>query len=465
MANPIVVLEVSQSVPPTPSNLQQTGALISQGGTTLAAQAFSLLTSTASLSSILTQPAANASLSWSSGTVTVTTTAALPTGYTTGLSFSVTIAGATPAGYNGTFAATVTGADTFTYPLASSPGTETAPGTWVPANAAELTNAAASFFGQGNVQTVYVLELGPGGPTTGVPALTTFITNTPNFFYGYRWPNSWDANSAFLSFLANYEALTAKVYFVGNTTTGNYPSYPTTMKDVMKCVPSPNATTDDLAAAVLYNLLVNRPGPGNRMPPMEYRFVYGITPWPTAGNATVIAGMIAGNCNFVLTGAEGGISNAVLYGGCMADGNDALYWYSVDWIQINLNLNLSNTIINGSNTTINPLYISQDGINRLQNADIQTLNDAVQFGLATGQVARSQTDSVTFATAIDNGNYDGMIVCNAVPFQTYYTENPGDYKTRAYNGLQNLYIPSAGFDSIQVQLVISQFAATAGIGF
>jgi hypothetical protein len=58
-----------------------------------------------------------------------------------------------------------------------------------------------------------------------------------------------------------------------------------------------------------------------------------------------------------------------------------------------------------------------------------------------------------------------MDVVNAVPFQTYYTQNPGDYKNRKYNGLQVLYIPSAGFDTIQVNLVISQFAATVGIGF
>ena len=33
MTNPIVIVDVSQQIAPTPNNLQGTGALISQGGT------------------------------------------------------------------------------------------------------------------------------------------------------------------------------------------------------------------------------------------------------------------------------------------------------------------------------------------------------------------------------------------------------------------------------------------------
>lgn len=570
MANPIVVLNVSQNVPPTPSTLQQTGAILSQGATTLTEGTFSLLTQPASLPSLLTPAAALSSLTWAGGTVTADTVNPLPAGYTTGMNFQVTIAGAAPAGYNVTATATVTGAGSFTFPLANNAGSETAPGTWIPASVATLQNKAASFFGQGGVQPVYVLELGPGNAVNGIPALTSFLLNTPSFFYAYLFPLEWDvaaapaapgltantsggslgsetvyvktayvsygvpgvasaeasiavtgpsgqvvvtsppavAGSAYynvyaattsgsevlqnavpialgtnydintlasgtaapgnpvLNFVENYEALDAMVYFVVTTSSINYVNYTAQMKCVEWFVPSPTAASTEFgAAALLYNILVNRPGPGNRMPPMEYRFVFGVTPWPAQGYAATTAKLLAADGNIVLTGAEGGISNAVLYGGTAADGNDFLYWYSADWIQINLNLNLSNTIINGSNTTINPLYISQDGINRLQNAAIQTLTNAVQFGLATGQVVRAQLDSVTFAANLDNGDYDGMIVCNAVPYQTYYSENPGDYKARKYNGLQVIYVPSAGFDSIQVQLVLSQFAATQGIGF
>jgi hypothetical protein len=67
------------------------------------------------------------SLAWAGGIVTATTAA--PHGITTPAAL-ITIAGAVPAGYNGTVAAKITGASTFTYPLAANPGAETAPGTY-----------------------------------------------------------------------------------------------------------------------------------------------------------------------------------------------------------------------------------------------------------------------------------------------------------------------------------------------
>ena len=61
-------------------------------------------------------------ITWSGGTVTVTTASphGLPTGTTSG-----TIYGCTPSAYNGSYTFTRTGASTFTYPLASNPGTIT----------------------------------------------------------------------------------------------------------------------------------------------------------------------------------------------------------------------------------------------------------------------------------------------------------------------------------------------------
>jgi hypothetical protein len=90
---------------------------------------------------------------------------------------------------------------------------------------------------------------------------------------------------------------------------------------------------------------------------------------------------------------------------------------------------------------------------------IQVLNNAVQYGLAIGQVVRTELDGATFAANMDNGDYDGQLVCNAVPYATYYTENPGDYKAKKYNGLQVQYIPTVGYGSILVNINLSQFAA------
>lgn len=69
---------------------------------------------------------ANSAISWSGGTVTVTSTAH---GRTTG--DSVRIVNAVPTGYNGPqMSITVVDANTFTYPLASDPGTATTTGSW-----------------------------------------------------------------------------------------------------------------------------------------------------------------------------------------------------------------------------------------------------------------------------------------------------------------------------------------------
>jgi len=65
------------------------------------------------------------SLVWASGTVTVTTSK--PHGLPSG-SISGNIYAALPAAYSGSFTLTGTGANTFTYPLASNPGTPTATG-------------------------------------------------------------------------------------------------------------------------------------------------------------------------------------------------------------------------------------------------------------------------------------------------------------------------------------------------
>lgn len=76
----------------------------------------------------VTVPAAIASQTISTITrvgTTATLTTAAPHGLATGA--IVTISGATPAGYNGTYTITVTGASTFTYTMAADPGASAAP--------------------------------------------------------------------------------------------------------------------------------------------------------------------------------------------------------------------------------------------------------------------------------------------------------------------------------------------------
>src|SRR5208283_5340138 len=187
MANPIVIVNVSQQVAPLPETLQKTGAIISVGATILSPSTSSYLTQLSDLTPLLKAPAAITSGTWSGGTVTITTTA--PHGLTNTDTYNVTIAGFTTAGYNGTFIATITGTSTFTYAVAA---TLTTPavgsGNWVNGNQNELVAMATTFFAQGNVVGIYVLELGTYGTSitdtsSAITYLSSYITANPNSAY------------------------------------------------------------------------------------------------------------------------------------------------------------------------------------------------------------------------------------------------------------------------------------------
>lgn len=72
-----------------------------------------------------------ASLTWSSGSVVVTVESPLPASFNQGFEFDTVIAGTTPAGYAGSFGATVMAGSSFSYLLENDPGTATAPGTYL----------------------------------------------------------------------------------------------------------------------------------------------------------------------------------------------------------------------------------------------------------------------------------------------------------------------------------------------
>lgn len=261
--NNIVVVNVSQQVAPLPATLQKNGAFISQGATILSQGEFSFLSQLSDLTPLLKGSLTLSSLSFASATVTATASA--PHGFTVGDTLYLTISGAVPAGYNGTFLCTITTSTAFTYALANNPGTETTPGVYTPEDVAELTQMATTFFAQqGTGQGVFVLELGPGSPTDGVATLTAYITANPNqnytsgaqgFFYSYLVPRTWDGNAAFLAMLPNYSSPTARTYFYVTTTLTNYSLYHATWKDVRAYIESPQMALypANVLTALTYN--------------------------------------------------------------------------------------------------------------------------------------------------------------------------------------------------------------------
>src|SRR5580700_2412459 len=229
----LVTITVSQLVAASPNNIQQTGALISQGATSLGANNFTRLTQPGDLTAKLAAPLAIAGIAWAGGVVTITTAAAIP-GLVAADKFITTISGALPAGYNVSAVATVTGAQTFTFPLANNPGAETALGTYTPPNQGDLVSMVNSFFAQGGSTSVYVLELGPADGTTGPPLLSAFIAANQKTFYSYLVPRDWDSTAAYLALVAQFEATSAQTYFFTTlTNSGNYANYSAQMKDVL----------------------------------------------------------------------------------------------------------------------------------------------------------------------------------------------------------------------------------------
>lgn len=432
----IVTVNTTVTVAPTPSQLQQSGAIVSTGGTTLATGSYQYCGTLSQVTSILSAPLALTGMVWASGTVTATTSAALS--LSTGQTFTTTISGATPAAYNGTYAATVTGANTFTFTLTPNPGTETVPGTYSPNNAGFVTNAATTYFAQGTSVGVYVLEL--GAQTTAAAAITalqTWITanSAPQVFYSYLLPASWDsASSAALNTMtSNYDSPSGQTYFFVTTTTSNITAY-TGNKAVIATVPSPTqASTEHQASTLFYQWLVNNPSSANPLAPMSYRYVFGVTPWSQVANATAINTVLSAYGNLILTGAEGGISNACIFKGTTMDGEQAAWWYGVDWFRIQVKQILANTIINGSNSNP-PLIYNQPGINTLQATAQNTGNSAVSFNCALS------------------------VVVTAVPFFTYTQANPTNYNAGIYNGLAATMVGTSAFLTITFDLDALQFA-------
>jgi len=454
----IVEVSVSLVQAPTPSLLQQTGAFISQGGTNTATGTLTLLTGVADLAAI--QPGslskAISTLTWATGTVTATTAA--PHGLTNASTVHVTIAGAAPSGYNGTFTATVTGASTFTYQVAVNPGTETVPGTYTMVSVAEVLSMATTYFAQGTMQSVYVLELGPGGAADGVTTLTSWLLSNPATVYSFLVPRSWDAVASFLTLLASYEAPTSLTYFWVTTTTSNYTSYTDTMKCVISMVEAPSRPAAEFSlAAAFYQSLSYRPGPINRMAPLNFKYLFGVTAYPTIGNGALLQALKDGHCNWVSTGAEGGLSNTMIVYGTNEDGRDFSYWYSVDYTQINGHMVLANEVINGSNNRVNPLSYDQHGINRLQARLTQLMSNEVSYNLAVGTVTSTQLNTNDFVQALDENQFTAQAVVNAVPFVDYASANPSDFKDGIYRGLTIVYIPQRGFTQIGLALIVSDF--------
>jgi hypothetical protein len=434
MSNQIVQINVSQIVGAAPNNLQKTGAFISQGGTTLTPGTLgpgNLLTEFSDLAPLLAGGVAISSIAYASGVATVTL--AGPSGIPAGDTLPVTIAGVTPAGWNGEWEGTYVSADVYTFPISASPGTAvTTDGVSTLEDVSELVAMATTFFAQGSNLAVYVLELGAGTAAEGVTALNTYVQDPTIPVYAYLVPSEWSSEPTFPTMAKNYEATTAKVYFWTTCTIENYTDF-ADIKSVFALVQEPTAPSTEFSLAGPFYVTLNyAPSSVNAVTPLCFAFVVGVTPLILTGPQQTA--LKAANINWIATGAEGGIANTLLLWGVTNDGNPFNYWYSVDWIQINVNLDLTNELINGSNNPLAPLYYNQPGINRLKKRAQGTFNRGISFGLVLAPA-----------------------VVNAVSFIDYTTANPNDYPIGLYSGMSAEYTPARGFENIIFNIVVANF--------
>jgi hypothetical protein len=460
----IVQINLSLTQAPAPSLQQKKGAVISQGGSTLVAPATMLITQLSDYTAIAKAALPITTLVWVDEVVTATTPA--PHGIPVEDIVHLTIAGATPAGFNGTFACTSTGADTFTYPLLANPGAQTVAGTYIPAAVAGLTAKFTTIFAQGSQQAVTLLELGLANPAAGVTALGTFIgantvKGTPPF-YAYLIPAEWDAEATFLPFAATLSSLTAMTYFFQTTTLGTFAAIPPTTKSINAMVPAPSVPATEFSHAADFRALLNySPSSTNKVTPFDNTALVAVTPYPTVGNSAIIAELLAANINIVSTGSEGGLTNLILNDGTTMDGNDQTFWYAIDWLNINAHMQTAAAVINGANNPQAPLDYDQDGIDQLQGVLATTVSQGVNFNLILGAPTQVQMDPSDFIAAVEAGTFAGQTAINAQTFLNYSAANPDDFEEGLYTGFQIAFTPARGFKTIIININVTEFVTTA----
>ena len=221
---------------------------------------------------------------------------------------------------------------------------------------------------------------------------------------------------------------------------------------------NPGIATNEFSLAAPWFVTLNyNPTTSNKVPPLNNAFVYDVTPFPTQGNGSLLSTLYASSVNYISTGAEGGISTATFVNGITADMNQFGFWYAVDWVTINLNRNISNAVINGSNNSNNPLYYNQQGINSLQAVGASTLSSGISYGLVFGSLLQTELTATDFAANVAAGKYNGYAVINAVPLTSYAAINPSAYRQGLYGGFQVVFAPQNGFSQIVINLNATQF--------
>ncbi|MDR8091093.1 MAG: hypothetical protein V4807_12240 [Burkholderia gladioli] len=440
----IVDVVISIQNAPIATDLQRQAVLISQGGTTLTPGTTQLVASTKDVTALVAQPLSIASIQWATGTVTVTVTGtiSLPVGQTA----QYTVAGVSPAAYNGNFTVTGVSSNSFSYSLGLNPGTASTLGTVTPSSVFDIQSMGNSFFAGGAAVAATVLELGAGSDANAVAAFTTFLQSNPGQFYYFVVPRSWAVSTTFSALLSQYDASLAMTYFVVTATRANAATVLPTLSG-HKCALAYIESDEDLAtqsvygaAAVAYSVVSQNPTSTRKLLPIAPRTIVGVQPskW-TSVERTLFQKYFA---NYPDVGLEAGLTNTLLKGNTYASGDYFEFWYASDRTVLNEHLALANAVVNGNANAINPLKFDQRGIDRLQQTAQVTHDNLVAAGVL-----------------LPSNQTTGTGIVNAVDFATYTAQNPSDYRQGIYRGLSLTVIPARGFSHVTFNLAVTDIVA------
>jgi len=216
--------------------------------------------------------------------------------------------------------------------------------------------------------------------------------------------------------------------------------------------------TEFSLASVFFNALSYAPSSSNPVAPLNLAYLFGVTAFPTQGNAALLSALNTANVNIVDNGSQAGLSATILEGGNTMDGNPFNYWYSIDWVQITVPQAITAALVAARNST-NPIYFNQPGVNAAQQVAVKTMNNGITYGLVLNTVKGTTLSAAAFNQALDADTYSGYTVVNADPFASYVTENPDNYHEGLYTGISINYTPLIGFESIVINISVSQFAS------
>jgi hypothetical protein len=435
----IVNLTAVLTVAPVPSQLQKSGAFVSVGGTTLTTGTYQFCSQLSALQALLqTSGSGNYAELNTMGT----------TFFAQGSAVGVYVLEI------GTQTSGAAGIEALNTWITNNPGVMYAylvPAAWD--NTSEVVGSVAVTAGGTGYTTAPTVAFSGGGGGTGAAATATVaggvvtgitVTNpgsgytsapTVTLTGAGTGATATAALASELNIVASeYASPTGRTYFFVTTTVSNVVTY-SANKSMYTFVPSPTATSQEFgAAAHFYQWLVNSPSATSLLAPMAYRFLYGVTPWPSTGYAASIQTVLSAYGNLNLVPPQGGITNTCIFKGTTMDGSQASWWYGIDWYQITVTNDLAAEVINGSNSNP-PLLYDQNGINQLAGVAQRDLNTAISFGCAL-------SGSVTAAS-----------------FSAYTTANPNNYKAGIYQGLAVDIVGQNGFLTVGVTLDAIEFAS------